>query len=70
MRCVSIGNCHTVLTDTESSSPTSKESPGTNRTFRRHPFDRTCHVHGIEHQLTEPNHPWIKGQVERMNRTI
>jgi Integrase core domain len=34
------------------------------------PFDRTCHVHGIEHRLTKPNHPWTNGQVERMNRTI
>jgi len=27
-------------------------------------------VHGIEHRLTKPNHPWTNGQVERMNRTI
>jgi hypothetical protein len=34
------------------------------------PFDRLCFVHGIEHRLTKPNHPWTNGQVERMNRTI
>jgi transposase InsO family protein len=27
-------------------------------------------LHGIEHRLTKPNHPWTNGQVERMNRTI
>ena len=38
--------------------------------FRGHAFDRLCSVHGIEHWLTRPNHPWTNGQVERMNRTI
>ena len=38
--------------------------------FRGHPFDRLCHLHGIEHRLTKPHHPWTNGQVERMNRTI
>lgn len=33
-------------------------------------FDRLCGLHGIEHRLTKPNHPWTNGQVERMNRTI
>jgi len=33
-------------------------------------FDRICAQHGIEHQLTKPNHPWTNGQVERMNRTL
>ncbi|MEM9429180.1 MAG: integrase core domain-containing protein, partial [Pseudomonadota bacterium] len=27
-------------------------------------------ANGIEHRLTEPNHPWTNGQVERMNRTL
>ena len=27
-------------------------------------------MHGIDHRLTKPNHPWTNGQVERMNRTI
>ena len=35
-----------------------------------HLFDRLCRQRGIEHRLTMPNHPWINGQVERMNRTI
>ncbi|WP_276679222.1 IS481 family transposase, partial [Nitrosomonas europaea] len=33
-------------------------------------FDRCCQANGIEHRLTQPNHPWTNGQVERMNRTI
>ncbi len=33
-------------------------------------FDRICAKHGIEHRLTQPNHPWTNGQVERMNRTL
>ena len=37
---------------------------------RCHPFAEICHVHGIEHRLTKPNHPWTNGQVERMNRTL
>jgi len=32
--------------------------------------DWCCHEHGIEHRLTKPKHPWMEGQVERMNRTI
>ena len=33
-------------------------------------FDMICAANGIEHRLTKPNHPWMNGQVERMNRTI
>jgi transposase-like protein len=36
----------------------------------RHPFDRVCDEHGIEHRLTKPYHPWTNGQAERMNRTV
>jgi transposase len=36
----------------------------------RHPFDRVCDAHGIEHRLTRPYHPWTNGQAERMNRTV
>ena len=35
-----------------------------------HLFDRVCYMHGVEHRLTKPNHPWTNGQVERMNRTL
>lgn len=29
-----------------------------------------CEADNIEHALTNPNHPWANGQVERMIRTI
>jgi transposase InsO family protein len=35
-----------------------------------HIFDRMCHEYGIDHRLTKTNHPWTKGQVERMKRTL
>jgi transposase InsO family protein len=35
-----------------------------------HIFDRVCHAHQIEHQLTKIRHPWTNGQAERMNRTL
>ena len=38
--------------------------------WRAHMFDMLCDTNGIEHRLTKPNHPWINGQVERMNRTL
>ena len=62
---------HTILTDNgvqfcdavqHRSGPTAR--------YRLHMFDRLCRVHGIEHRLTKPNHPWTNGQVERMNRTL
>jgi transposase InsO family protein len=62
---------HTVLTDNGIQfADLPKNRQGLTARFRGHPFDRTCHVHGIEHRLTKPNHPWTNGQVERMNRTI
>jgi transposase InsO family protein len=62
---------HTVLTDNGIQfADLPKNRQGPTARFRRHPFDRTCYVHGIEHRLTKPNHPWTNGQVERMNRTI
>jgi transposase InsO family protein len=36
----------------------------------QHIFDRVCQEHGLEHRLTQVNHPWTNGQVERMNRTL
>ena len=47
-----------------------KNRQGPTARFRGHPFDRICHLQGIEHRITKPNHPWTNGQVERMNRTI
>jgi transposase InsO family protein len=47
-----------------------KNRKGPTATLRGHPFDRACRLHGIEHRLTKPNHPWTNGQVERMNRTL
>jgi transposase InsO family protein len=35
-----------------------------------HIFNRVCQECGIDHRLTKTNHPWINGQVERMNRTL
>ena len=57
---------HTVLTD---NGLQFTHKPGTS-TCSMHSFDRICVAHDIEHRLTQPNHPWTNGQVERMNRTI
>ena len=62
---------HTVLTDNGvqfCDAPRNRSGPTAR--WRRHRFDRVCREHGIEHRLTKPNHPWTKGQVERINRTI
>tara|TARA_R110002072_G_scaffold157465_1_gene308128 strand:+ start:1313 stop:2266 length:954 start_codon:yes stop_codon:yes gene_type:complete len=62
---------HTVLTDNGIQfADLPKNRKGPTARLRGHPFDRTCALHGIEHRLTKPNHPWTNGQVERMNRTI
>src|SRR5665213_1322119 len=62
---------HTVLTDNGIQfADLPKNRQGPTARFRGHPFNRLCLVHGIEHRLTKPNHPWTHGQVERMNRTI
>lgn len=62
---------HTVLTDNGiqfADLPKNRDKP--TALWRGHPFDRACRIHGIEHRLTKPNHPWTNGQVERMNRTL
>jgi transposase InsO family protein len=33
-------------------------------------FNMRCQENGIEHRLTRVKHPWTKGQIERMNRTL
>jgi hypothetical protein len=33
-------------------------------------FNIICQANEVEHRLTEPNHSWANGQVERMSRTI
>src|SRR3712207_523675 len=38
--------------------------------FRCHSCEAACADLDIEHRLTKPRHPWINGQVERMNRTL
>jgi hypothetical protein len=62
---------HTVLTDNGIQfADLPKNRKGPTARFRGHLFDRVCLLHGIDHRLTKPNHPWTNGQVERMNRTI
>jgi transposase InsO family protein len=62
---------HTILTDNGIQfADLPKNRQGPTARLRGHPFNRICHVHGIQHRLTKPNHPWTNGQVERMNRTI
>lgn len=36
----------------------------------RYMFDMRCRENGIEHRFGKINHPWMNGQVERMNLTI
>jgi hypothetical protein len=62
---------HTVLTDNGIQfADLPKNRRGPTARLRGHPFDRVCLRCGIEHRLTNPNHPWTNGQVERKNRTI
>ncbi len=57
---------HTILTDNGIQFTNRKRDK---RAFP-HIFDRICQEHGIKHGLTQVNHPWTNGQVERMNRTL
>lgn len=41
----------------------------THRSPPTHTLDIRCQKNGIEHRLTTVKHPWMHGQVERMNRT-
>ncbi|GEM_PF-1562404 len=71
---------HTVLTD----NGTRFTPPGNRRSatadikqvmdcgspFRAHAFELSCARNNADHRLTQPNHPWTNGRVERMNRTL
>ena len=47
-----------------------EESQGSDGPLAWSSFDRVCRLHGIDHRLTKPHHPWTNGQVARMKRTI
>src|SRR3954447_18587346 len=55
---------------TASAAPLIKEAMERGELFRAHAFEYACAQNDVDHRLTKPRHPWIKGQVERMNRAI
>ncbi len=57
---------HTILTDNGIQFTSRKQDTSA----FEHIFGRVCRENEIDHRLTEVNHPWTNGQVERMNRTI
>jgi hypothetical protein len=65
---------HTILTDngsefTDRFAVDMKDKPH-DRPSGRHPFDRVCAKHKIDHRLTKPFRPQTNGLVERFNRRI
>jgi transposase InsO family protein len=65
---------HTILTDngsefTDRFAVEMKDKPK-DRPSGRHPFDRVCADHRIDHRLTRPYRPQTNGLVERFNRRI
>jgi transposase InsO family protein len=65
---------HTILTDngsefTDRFAVDMKDKPR-DRPSGRHPFDRLCAQHRIDHRLTRPYRPQTNGLVERFNRRI
>ena len=60
---------HTILTDNAiqfCEQPRDRNTPYSRPMW----FDMICAANEIEHRLTQPNHPWTNGQVERTDRTI
>ena len=57
---------HTVLTDNGIQFTNRKQDKGA----FEHIFSRVCKENQIDHRLTQVNHPWTNGQVERMNQTL
>ena len=57
---------HTILTDNGIQFTNRKKD----HCAFEHIFKRVCHQNNIDHRLTQVNHPWTNGQVERMNRTL
>ncbi|KLK92812.1 transposase [Microvirga vignae] len=60
----------TIPSNTASAAPLIKEAMERGEIFRAHAFEYACDQNDVDHRLTRPRHPWTKGQVERMNRTI
>jgi transposase-like protein len=65
---------HTILTDngsefTDRFAVDMKDKPP-GRPSGRHPFDRVCAHHRIDHRLTKPFRPQTNGMVERFNRRL
>jgi len=65
---------HTILTDngsefTDRFAVDMKDKPR-DQPSGRHPFDRLCATHKIDHRLTRPYRPQTNGMVERFNRRI
>jgi transposase InsO family protein len=71
---------HTMLTDNgihfttlgnfSSAAPGIKAAIEAGEIFWVHAFETASARLDIDHRLTKPRHPWINGQVERMNRTL
>jgi transposase InsO family protein len=71
---------HAVLTDngqqftargtSASAAPLIREAIDRGDIFRARSLELACAQNGIEHRLAKPHHPWMNGQVERMNRTL
>ena len=63
-------NIQTVLTDNGKSFTDRFTRAGERKPSGRHPFDRECRSHGIEHRLIKPGKPQTNGMVERFNGRI